>query len=165
MRSNSYWNDTEISIAAHILQTMISFDISSKDLGVISLCMLILLIQLNVSNKWKTDKEQADKLSEYLGANAELDITNTKNVQISTVDAFQGGEKDVIILSTVRTSESQFMDNQPRVNVALTRAKRHLIILGNRNVFSMNELWSKVLWDCQGNLYIYIYYIFTMNAK
>lgn len=42
------------------------------------------------------------------------------------------------------------MDNQPRVNVALTRAKRHLIILGNRNVFSMNELWSKVLWDCQG---------------
>lgn len=44
MRSNSYWNDTEISIAAHILQTMISFDISSKDLGVISLCMLILLI-------------------------------------------------------------------------------------------------------------------------
>lgn len=56
------------------------------------------------------------------------------------------------------------MDNQPRVNVALTRAKRHLIILGNRNVFSMNELWSKVLWDCQGNFYIYIN-IFTMNAK
>ena len=73
-----------------------------------------------------------------------------KSIQISTVDAFQGGEKDVIILSTVRSSESQFMDNQPRVNVALTRAKRHLIILGNRNVFSMNELWSKVLWDCQG---------------
>ncbi|KAG1077293.1 hypothetical protein G6F42_024942 [Rhizopus arrhizus] len=72
-----------------------------------------------------------------------------KSIQISTVDAFQGGEKDVIILSTVRSSESQFMDNQPRVNVALTRAKRHLIILGNRNVFSMNELWSKVLWDCQ----------------
>lgn len=36
----------------------------------------------------------------------------------------QGGEKEVIILSTVRTTESQFMDNQPRINVALTRAKR-----------------------------------------
>ena len=81
------------------------------------------------------------------------------------MDAFQGGEKDVIILSTVRTSESQFMDNQPRVNVALTRAKRHLIILGNRNVFSMNELWSKVLWDCQGNSKMFYVYIFTMNAK
>lgn len=79
-----------------------------------------------------------------------------KSIQISTVDAFQGGEKDVIILSTVRSSESQFMDNQPRVNVALTRAKRHLIILGNRNVFSMNELWSKVLWDCQGKTNRYV---------
>ncbi|KAK4513461.1 W2 domain-containing protein [Mucor velutinosus] len=133
LRSNSYWNDTEIAIASHILQTMISFDISSKDLGVISLY-----------------KEQADKLSQHLGMNTASDTaTAMKSIQISTVDAFQGGEKDVIILSTVRSSESQFMDNQPRVNVALTRAKRHLIILGNRNVFRMNELWSKVLWDCQ----------------
>ncbi len=74
----------------------------------------------------------------------------TKSVQISTVDAFQGGEKNVIILSTVRTSESAFMHNEPRINVALTRAKRHLIILGNRNLLLMNELWSKILWDCEG---------------
>lgn len=66
------------------------------------------------------------------------------------MDAFQGGEKEIIVLSTVRTTESPFMDNQPRINVALTRAKRHLIVLGNKSLFSMNELWSKVLWDCQG---------------
>ncbi|CEP18867.1 hypothetical protein [Parasitella parasitica] len=110
------------------------------------------------------NKEQADKLSEYLGANTASDAASTlKSVQISTVDAFQGGEKDVIILSTVRTSESQFMDNQPRVNVALTRAKRHLIILGNRNVFSMNELWSRVLWDCQGIVYCFSVELYTQR--
>jgi superfamily I DNA and/or RNA helicase len=69
------------------------------------------------------DKEQADKLSEFL-ISGSTDSKISKNVQISTVDAFQGGEKEVIILSTVRTTESQFMDNQPRINVALTRAKR-----------------------------------------
>ncbi|KAI7903478.1 AAA domain-containing protein [Cokeromyces recurvatus] len=107
---------------------MLSHNISPIDLGVISLY-----------------KEQADKISEHLN----MSNTTTKKVQISTVDAFQGGEKEIIILSTVRTNESQFMDNQPRINVALTRAKRHLIILGNRNLFNMNDLWSKVLWDCQ----------------
>lgn len=87
--------------------------------------------------------------------------TKKNGIQISTVDAFQGGEKEIIILSTVRTSESSFMDNQPRINVALTRAKRHLIILGNQNMFSMNELWSKILWDCQGKntWYIHVTYI------
>ncbi|KAI8602313.1 AAA domain-containing protein, partial [Dissophora ornata] len=46
------------------------------------------------------------------------------SVQISTVDAFQGSEKDVIIVSTVRTDSIGFIDNHQRVNVALTRSKR-----------------------------------------
>ena len=44
--------------------------------------------------------------------------------QISTVDAFQGGEKEVIILSSVRTQHVGFIDSDRRTNVALTRAKR-----------------------------------------
>jgi superfamily I DNA and/or RNA helicase len=117
------------------------------------------------SSTFALDKEQADKLSEYLSNNATTDsINSSKGVQISTVDAFQGGEKEVIVLSTVRTTESPFMDNQPRINVALTRAKRHLIILGNKSLFSMNELWSKVLWDCQGIYTISLYIIRCINT-
>lgn len=95
------------------------------------------------------DKEQADKLSDHLAAHNSGNSTY-KNIQISTVDAFQGGEKEIIILSTVRTTESAFMQNEPRINVALTRAKRHLIILGDRHMLLMNDLWSKIIWDCEG---------------
>ena len=57
-------------------------------------------------------------------------------VQVSTVDAFQGAERDVIVLSTVRASYSTFIDDPQRLNVALTRAKRHLIVLVHAPAFS-----------------------------
>lgn len=95
-----------------------------------------------------SDKEQADKLTEYLGARSS---GNDKGVQISTVDAFQGGEKEIIVLSTVRTMNSGFMDNNARINVALTRAKRHLFILGKQELLINNHLWCNILNHCQGN--------------
>jgi hypothetical protein len=54
---------------------------------------------------------------------------------INTVDAFQGQEGDVVILSTVRTRGSGFVDNAQRLNVALTRAKRVLRVVGEFSLF------------------------------
>ncbi|KAI7828522.1 AAA domain-containing protein [Gamsiella multidivaricata] len=68
-------------------------------------------------------------------------------VQISTVDAFQGSEKDVIIVSTVRTDSIGFIDNRQRVNVALTRSKRHLFIVGNSRLLSSNSIWGPIIKD------------------
>lgn len=48
------------------------------------------------------------------------------DVKVKTIDGFQGGEQDIIILSTVRTdctSPLQFISNNQRTNVALTRAR------------------------------------------
>lgn len=48
------------------------------------------------------------------------------NVKVKTVDGFQGGEEDVIIMSTVRSDHGrslEFISNPQRVNVALTRAR------------------------------------------
>ncbi|XP_060210817.1 uncharacterized protein LOC132637797 [Lycium barbarum] len=55
-------------------------------------------------------------------------------VKVKSVDGFQGGEKDIIIISTVRSNcggSIGFLSSLPRTNVALTRARHCLWILGN----------------------------------
>lgn len=55
-------------------------------------------------------------------------------MNIKTIDGYQGGEKDYIIISTVRSNSENnpgFCIEQNRVNVALSRAKKGLIIFGN----------------------------------
>ncbi|CAO3617623.1 unnamed protein product [Cunninghamella echinulata] len=82
---NSFWNRDEIAIVAHTIQELSNLGVDSSSIGIISLY-----------------KEQVDKIQLYLGNNTS-NQNNISNIQISTVDAFQGAEKEIIILSTVRT--------------------------------------------------------------
>ena len=64
------------------------------------------------------------------------------------MDAFQGREKDFIIMSAVRSNEHQgigFLNDSRRLNVALTRAKYGIIIIGNPKVLSKQPLWYHLL--------------------
>lgn len=62
-------------------------------------------------------------------------LKKVTGVEISTVDSFQGQEADIVILSTVRAMHPGFVDDSQRLNVALTRAKRVLRIVGDLSFF------------------------------
>ncbi|KAF3792771.1 hypothetical protein EJ110_NYTH10923 [Nymphaea thermarum] len=75
------------------------------------------------------------------------------SVAIKSVDGFQGSEEDVIILSTVRSNNGGsigFLSNLNRTNVALTRARHCLWIVGNGNTLSLKpSVWRDVVNDAK----------------
>ncbi|KAJ7780655.1 SEN1 N terminal-domain-containing protein [Mycena maculata] len=80
------------------------------------------------------------------------DVAQT--VDFNTVDGFQGQEKTIIILSCVRAGPGLesigFLSDVRRMNVALTRAKSSLFILGNAATLSRsNEIWSSIISDAR----------------
>ncbi|CAM8913519.1 unnamed protein product [Rhodiola kirilowii] len=74
-------------------------------------------------------------------------------VNVRSVDAYQGGEDDVIIISTVRSNirgSVGFLSNHQRTNVALTRARHCLWILGNgQTLISSDCIWKKLVVDAK----------------
>ncbi|XBI93734.1 hypothetical protein VPH35_030510 [Triticum aestivum] len=72
-------------------------------------------------------------------------------LRVNSVDGFQGSEEDVIILSTVRsnaTGSIGFLSNRRRANVALTRARHCLWILGNATTLSgCGSIWGELVQD------------------
>lgn len=72
--------------------------------------------------------------------------------EVKTVDGFQGREKEVIILDTVRTNDNKsagFLSDPKRLNVALTRARRLVVIIGSVRTLSSSDLWVSLIELCK----------------
>jgi hypothetical protein len=81
-----------------------------------------------------------------------------KGVEVGSVEVFQGREKAAIIISTVRSSAEHiafdakhalgFLANPKRMNVAVTRAKALLVIVGNPAILGRDRHWAAMLAHC-----------------
>lgn len=82
---------------------------------------------------------------------------NKTLVDVNTIDSCQGQEKDIIIISCVRTNGVGFLSDRQRVNVALTRAKHALFICGNFSSLdvSTNDVLEKSFCTWQPGLCMY----------
>ena len=70
-------------------------------------------------------------------------------ISVNTVDGFQGQERDVIMISLVRSNDDGqigFLRDLRRMNVAITRARMKLIILGDRSTLCRHPFYRK-LWE------------------
>ncbi|KAK1259751.1 putative helicase MAGATAMA 3 [Acorus gramineus] len=75
------------------------------------------------------------------------------NVKVKSIDGFQGGEEDVIIISTVRSNyngDVGFLSNSQRTNVSLTRARHCLWIVGNEPTLRKSRsIWARLVEDAK----------------
>ncbi|KAL4299543.1 hypothetical protein S83_058278 [Arachis hypogaea] len=75
------------------------------------------------------------------------------SVSVRSVDGFQGGEEDIIIISSVRSNgvgNIGFLSNRQRTNVAFTRARYCLWILGNAStLINRNSVWRELVLDAK----------------
>ncbi|XP_008784706.2 regulator of nonsense transcripts 1 homolog [Phoenix dactylifera] len=127
----SYLNRTEAANVEKIVTTFLRSGVIPSQIGVIT-----------------PYEGQRAYIVNYMSRNGALRQQLYKEIEVASVDSFQGREKDYIILSCVRSNEHQgigFLNDPRRLNVALTRARYGIVILGNPKVLSKQPLWNSLL--------------------
>ena len=122
--STSYENYEEAVICVKLVSTLLKMGLDRKDVGVIT----------PYANQVKLIKELL----------SEKEI----KVEVNSVDGFQGREKEVIIISFVRSNETGeigFLKDVRRLNVAITRPKRKLIAVGNSKTLSTFPVYCRFI--------------------
>jgi superfamily I DNA and/or RNA helicase len=68
-----------------------------------------------------------------------------RDVEVITIDSAQGLEYDLVVLSMVKTSYTPFLADAKRANVAISRAKYGLVIVGDKKTLSHTKYWKEVI--------------------
>lgn len=127
----SYLNRTEAALVEKIATRFLRSAVKPQQIGIIT-----------------PYEGQRAYLVQHMQFQGALHAKLYQEIEVASVDAFQGREKDLIVMSCVRSNEHQgigFLNDPRRLNVALTRARYGIIIVGNPKVLSKQPLWNHLL--------------------
>ncbi|RLM62970.1 hypothetical protein DVK08_18360 [Halorubrum sp. Atlit-9R] len=135
--SNSYHNPTEAQYVVAQVQRALNHDVDASDIGVIT----------GYSDQREVIRSELVNSIEGLEYNS---------VDVETIDKFQGGQREVIIVSFTRSnpeSDSGFLESPPqtarkRLNVAITRAKKRLVLIGDWETLSIPAVFRDSSESC-----------------
>lgn len=138
-RSPSYFNEREILLVLKFVQALVSLKFDKSE--------------------HRVNPDEIGVVTPYIRQVYKIRDTLARHgfdqIDVGTTEAFQGREKRVIIMSTVRAQEDLllvdkkyklgFVKDDKRFNVAVTRAKSKLILIGNPNVLSTDKKFREVI--------------------
>ena len=133
-QSKSFCNQAEVDIVVSVVEDLLANGLKPEEIGIISpymgqvVALKRALLRANIPIIPKRRKDGT-----------------TSIVEVNSIDAFQGSEKDVIIMSTVRANDQGsvgFLKDYRRMNVALTRAKRGLVVIGHPDTLRNDPSWK-----------------------
>ncbi|CAO1424625.1 unnamed protein product [Diamesa serratosioi] len=128
----SSFNDVEIQIVKHYVDQLLASEMAGSK---------ITEFDIGIVSPYKAQLYKLQKEFQYV-----------KNIEIGTAEYYQGREKRIIIISTVRSQNSVgFLKSEKRLNVVLTRAKSLLIIVGNPETLQKNSNWNSFIHFCADN--------------
>ncbi|KAG2287421.1 hypothetical protein Bca52824_047025 [Brassica carinata] len=150
-------NMVEVAVIAEIISNL-SKGILISNLRIYeSVCLysyyMINLVTVSRERRMKVNvgvispyKGQVRAIQERVGS---LSSGQLLTLNVRSVDGFQGGEEDIIIISTVRSNGNGkvgFLSNRQRANVALTRARHCLWVVGNETTLALSgSIWGKLI--------------------
>ncbi|XP_052671463.1 probable helicase senataxin isoform X1 [Harpia harpyja] len=132
--NDSFSNPQEVKLVVELIRTIKE---KRKDLGLRRIGIIT-----PYSAQKKKIQEQLDRV-----------FRNNSPGEVDTVDAFQGREKDCIIVTCVRANSTKgsigFLASLQRLNVTITRARFSLFILGRLKTLMENKDWNELIQDAQ----------------
>lgn len=102
----------------------------------------------NIINSENIDTRELAFISPYNGQVQLAKECLSDKIRISTIDSFQGQEKRIVILSLVRSNSDSiigFLKDYRRMNVAITRAKEHLFVIGDSSTIGQDPFYTLFL--------------------
>ena len=128
---HGFINKEEANLTLHLLLDLVyNIGVDPNQIGIIS----------NYSQQKQLLIDEMGKIDLF------KPLLNVKaNLEISTVDSFQGREKEIIILSSIRSNgrnDTGFLKDERRLNVSITRAKRLFILIGSRQTLCPHVSFS-----------------------